>query len=70
MSASRNTFAISAGVYSVLSGMVSAPIRDSASHQRTHSTPLGKNNPTRLPLPTPAASRRHASSADRSSASA
>ena len=53
MSASRNTFASSAGAYIVLSGTASAPIRDTASHQTTHSTPLAKNRPTRLPLPTP-----------------
>ena len=53
MSASRITFAISAGVYSVLSGTASAPIRDTASHQTIQSTPLAKNRPTRVPLPTP-----------------
>ena len=53
MSASRSTLAISAGVYIVLSGTASAPIRDTASHQMTQSTPLGKNSPTRVPLPTP-----------------
>ena len=53
MSDSRSTFAISAGVYIVLRGMTRAPILDAASHHTTQSTPLGKNRPTRLPLPTP-----------------
>ena len=50
MSASRTTLAISAGVYIVLSGTATAPIRDTASHQTTQSTPLGKNSPTRVPF--------------------
>ena len=54
MSASRTTLASSAGAYSVLNGTASAPIRDTASHQMIQSTPLAKNRPTRLPLPTPA----------------
>ena len=37
-----------------------APIRDTASHHTTHSTPLAKNRPTRLPLPTPWPSSRRA----------
>ena len=45
MSASRSTLASSAGVYSVLSGTASAPIRDTASHQTIQSTPLAKNRP-------------------------
>ena len=45
MSASRNTFASSAGAYSVLSGTASAPIRDTASHQMIQSMPLAKNRP-------------------------
>jgi hypothetical protein len=68
MSASRNTFASSAGGYIVLSGTASAPIRDTANHQITHSTPLAKNSPTRVPLPIPAPSNQHATCAERASA--
>jgi hypothetical protein len=65
MSASRATLAISAGVYSVLSGTASAPIRDTASHHTIHSTLFGKNSPTRVPLPTPCASSQRAARAER-----
>jgi len=69
ISASLNTFAISAGVYIVLNGTANAPIRDTASHQMIHSAPLAKNSPTRLPLPTPSWSNQRATCAERRSAS-
>ena len=67
-SASLTTLASSAGRYMVLSGTATAPMRDAASHQMIHSMPLAKNNPTRVPLPTPTANIHRASSAERCSA--
>jgi hypothetical protein len=68
MSANLNTFESSAAVYIVLTGTASAPIRDTANHQTTHSTPFGKNSPTRTPLPTPWLSNQRATCAERCSA--
>ena len=52
----------------MLNGTCSAPIRSMASHETTHSMPYGKCVPTRVPLPTPAASSCFASARERASA--
>ena len=70
MSPRRSTRSSSAGAYNVLHGIASAPILVIAANAITQSFPMGMCMPTRLALPTPAASNRFASCRDRRSRSA
>ncbi len=70
MSPRRSTRSSSAGAYNVLHGIASAPILVIAANATTQSFPMGRCMPTRVALPTPAASSRFASCRDRRSRSA
>ena len=66
----RSWASSSGGRSSVLSGTSTAPMRITPKAVTAQSTPLGIRRPTRVPLSTPAATRRRATARLRSSRSA
>ena len=69
-SAWRSIVASSGALEKVFTGVETAPMRVMAAHATTQPAPLGSRVPTRLPLPTPMATSRAASAAERRSRSA